>query len=271
MNTALTPNRTLGSPQRKLNVRPQSAKSPRRHQNAYAVSSESQTWITKTLHQLQSSTCTRAPSHASPRPSRLCSICRTPLAKQYYGSCGAPRSPWHRRSRPSNWPGSRLYSVAPAAQPSTGGFGNGPPSGNGSTGGGGNGDGSSNNSSGHDSRQYEAPLAETKQVKGLEDILLLDVQGMKCGGCVSRVKRILEGHSYVTQATVNLATETALVRAAMSDEQDGHAQRLEVVGKELAQALSEAGFSSSLRSVDDPTGASNNVVRQKREERKSSS
>lgn len=34
------------------------------------------------------------------------------------------------------------------------------------------------------------------------------------------------------------------------------------------QALSEAGFSSSLRSVDDATGASNSVVRQKREERK---
>lgn len=42
------------------------------------------------------------------------------------------------------------------------------------------------------------------------------------------------------QATVNLATETALVRAAMSDEQDGHAQRLEVVGKELAQVSAAA-------------------------------
>ena len=179
MNTALTPNCALGSPQRKLNVRPQSAKSPRRHQNAYAVSSETHPWITKTLHQLQSSTCTRAPSHASPRPSRLCSICQTPLANQYYGSCGGPRSPLHRRSRHSNWPCSRLYSVAPAAQPSTDGSGHGPPSGNGSRGGGGegSGDGSSNNSSGHDSRQYETPLAETKQVKGLEDILLLDVQG----------------------------------------------------------------------------------------------
>ena len=35
------------------------------------------------------------------------------------------------------------------------------------------------------------------------------------------------------QATVNLATETALVRAAMADEPDGHAERLEVLGKEL--------------------------------------
>lgn len=42
------------------------------------------------------------------------------------------------------------------------------------------------------------------------------------------------------QATVNLATETALVRAAMSDDQDGHAERLEVVGKELAQVSAAA-------------------------------
>jgi len=34
------------------------------------------------------------------------------------------------------------------------------------------------------------------------------------------------------------------------------------------QALGEAGFGSTLRSVDDATGASNNIVRQKREERK---
>lgn len=34
------------------------------------------------------------------------------------------------------------------------------------------------------------------------------------------------------------------------------------------QALSQAGFNTSLRSVDDATGASNSVVRQKREERK---
>lgn len=177
MNTALTPNCTLGSPQRKLNVRPQSAKSPRRHQNAYAVTSEGHTWITKTLLQLQSSTRTRAPSHVSPRPSRLCSICRTPLANQYYPSCGGPRSPVHRRSRPSSRSCGRLFSVAPAAHTSTDGTGNGPPSGNGSSGGGGSGDGSSNNSSGHDSRHRETPLAETQQVKGLEDVLLLDVQG----------------------------------------------------------------------------------------------
>ncbi|KAL0050296.1 hypothetical protein WJX82_008307 [Trebouxia sp. C0006] len=111
-------------------------------------------------------------------------------------------------------------------------------------------------------------MAAMEAAEGLEDILLLDVQGMKCGGCVSRVKRILEGHANVTQATVNLATETALVRAALADESSKHAERLELLGKQLTQALGEAGFSSTLRSVDDATGASNNIVRQKREERK---
>lgn len=176
MNNALTPKCTLGSPQRKLSVRPQSTQSPRRHQNAYAVTSEGHSWISKTLHQLQSSTSTRAPFLASTRNSKLCSICRTPLENPYYSSCGGHRSPVQRRSRPSSRSSSRLYSVALAAQTSTDGSGSGPPDGNGSNGGGGNGDGSSN-SSGNNRIHRETPLSETKQVKGLEDILLLDVQG----------------------------------------------------------------------------------------------
>lgn len=37
------------------------------------------------------------------------------------------------------------------------------------------------------------------------------------------------------QASVNLATETALVKAALADESADHAQRLEVLGKQLAE------------------------------------
>ena len=51
------------------------------------------------------------------------------------------------------------------------------------------------------------------------------------------------------QATVNLATETALVRAAMSDEPEGHAERLEGLGKELAQVcliVSHTSLSAAL-------------------------
>jgi Cu2+-exporting ATPase len=39
---------------------------------------------------------------------------------------------------------------------------------------------------------------------------------MKCGGCVSHVKDLLEQHPDVISATVNLATETALVKVRCS-------------------------------------------------------
>jgi len=39
------------------------------------------------------------------------------------------------------------------------------------------------------------------------------------------------------QATVNLATETALVRAALADESSKHAERLDVLGKQLTQVI----------------------------------
>ena len=168
MHSTLTPSCTLGSPQRKLNVRPQTIKSPRRHQNAYAVSSENHAWITKTLQQLHSSTSARA--MATPRQSTLCSICRTPLVNPYYNSCGGRRSStMHKRSRPHP----KCYSVAPALQTSKGDTGSGPPN-DGSNGGGGNGDGSGNPSG---NRHHETPLTEAQQIKGLEDVLLLDVQG----------------------------------------------------------------------------------------------
>ncbi|DBA94760.1 TPA: hypothetical protein ACH3X1_002307 [Trebouxia sp. C0004] len=261
MTSALTPTCTLGSPQRKLNVRQQTVKGCWRHQTGYAVNSEGHTWITKTLNQLHSSTSTRVALASPARQTTLCNICRTPLAHTHSIPQGPPRSFLHKRIRP----GSRCYSLAPAIQTSSGGSSGGPPNGDGSHGGSG-GDGSNHSSNDH--QRHESPVTKTQQVQGLEDILLLDVQGMKCGGCVSRVRRILEGHANVTQATVNLATETALVRAALADESSKHAERLEVLGKQLTQALGEAGFSSTLRSVDDATGASNNIVRQKREERK---
>lgn len=47
--------------------------------------------------------------------------------------------------------------------------------------------------------------------------------GMMCGGCVGSVKRILEGHGSVTSASVNLATETALVRVLYSAARGGAA------------------------------------------------
>ena len=42
--------------------------------------------------------------------------------------------------------------------------------------------------------------------------VLLDVGGMKCGGCSAAVKRILGGRPEVQDLAVNLLTESALVR-----------------------------------------------------------
>lgn len=40
---------------------------------------------------------------------------------------------------------------------------------------------------------------------------VLDVQGMKCGGCSAAVKRILQQQDYIATAGVNLVTNTAAV------------------------------------------------------------
>eukprot|EP00850_Spirogloea_muscicola_P000611 SM000002S05691 [mRNA] locus=s2:1647785:1657192:+ [translate_table: standard] len=74
-----------------------------------------------------------------------------------------------------------------------------------------------------------------------EAVVLLEVQGMMCGGCVGAVRSILSSHPFVTSASVNLLTETAAVvlRTAIPVANDG--------GEELAALLTERGFSSRVR------------------------
>lgn len=43
-------------------------------------------------------------------------------------------------------------------------------------------------------------------------LVLLDVGGMKCGGCSAAVKRMLAARPDVESAAVNLVTETAAIR-----------------------------------------------------------
>jgi Cu2+-exporting ATPase len=63
-----------------------------------------------------------------------------------------------------------------------------------------------------------AAAAAAPAAGGAEEVLLLDVTGMRCAGCVSRVKEILEREPPVRQASVNLATETAVVRVVLPPE-----------------------------------------------------
>ena len=62
--------------------------------------------------------------------------------------------------------------------------------------------------------------------------LLLEVSGMKCGGCSASVKRILEGQPGVQAAAVNLLTESAVVRVPSTLD-------LELFGPQAAQALTQ--------------------------------
>lgn len=104
----------------------------------------------------------------------------------------------------------------------------------------------------------------------MEDIVILDVTGMRCAGCVSRVKQILLDEECVVGASVNLATETAVVRVVMPGEVDievGGQGKLEELGEELAHVLTEKGYKATFRPLGSGTSAASKVVKAKREER----
>ncbi|KAG0607893.1 hypothetical protein M758_8G062900 [Ceratodon purpureus] len=85
-----------------------------------------------------------------------------------------------------------------------------------------------------------------------EDVIILDVGGMSCGGCASSVKRILESQPQVTGATVNLATETALVRVkSESVESNGWEKIKRQLAEALAKHLTTCGFKSTVRGEQD--------------------
>ena len=109
--------------------------------------------------------------------------------------------------------------VATAAYAAYGGFGNG----NGGAGGKGFGGGGRGGGGGG---RAELPargagvgvrvrLRSAATVATVEEVVLLDVRGMHCGGCTANVKRILEMERACVSASVNLANESALVRVAV--------------------------------------------------------
>ena len=98
--------------------------------------------------------------------------------------------------------------------------------------------------------------------------LTFDVSGMHCGGCVSAVTKLLEAHSGVRRASVNLATEVARVELAEAGEEEGDEassrghrpppskraaaasqgdSAAAAVALALASLLADAGFPSTLR------------------------
>lgn len=74
-----------------------------------------------------------------------------------------------------------------------------------------------------------------------ESSALLDVSGMMCGGCVSRVKSLLSADDRVDSAVVNMLTETAAVKLKPE------VAKANLVAESLAQRLTECGFPTKRR------------------------
>jgi len=81
----------------------------------------------------------------------------------------------------------------------------------------------------------EAAAASTGDSR--PDRLTLSITGMRCAGCVQVAERCLVRHPDVSAATVNLVTSKAWVEHDRSSNQDA-------LVDDLAQALSQAGFSA---------------------------
>ncbi|KAJ8542157.1 hypothetical protein K7X08_017023 [Anisodus acutangulus] len=82
-------------------------------------------------------------------------------------------------------------------------------------------------------------LQQQQQLNKDETTALLDVSGMMCGACVSRVKSILSADDRVDSAVVNMLTETAAVKLKPESG---------LSAEELAKRLTECGFPTKKRS-----------------------
>ncbi|MCC6446196.1 MAG: copper-translocating P-type ATPase [Armatimonadetes bacterium] len=88
---------------------------------------------------------------------------------------------------------------------------------------------------------YEARPLEAAGVQTFE----LNIQGMTCASCVARVEKALSKVEGVESAGVNLATETATVRAAPS-----------VQAERLIEAVENTGYTAALAAAKEAPGPS---------------
>ncbi|KAI3468055.1 hypothetical protein Pfo_024718 [Paulownia fortunei] len=72
--------------------------------------------------------------------------------------------------------------------------------------------------------------------------VLLDVSGMMCGACVTRVKSIISADERVDSVVVNMLTETAAIKL-----KEGAGEDFSGVAEELAKRVSASGFDARRR------------------------
>ncbi|KAL5559543.1 hypothetical protein UlMin_035754 [Ulmus minor] len=93
-----------------------------------------------------------------------------------------------------------------------------------------------------------------------ETSILLDVSGMMCGGCVTRVKSLLSGDERVDSVAVNMLTETAAIKFKPEVAAEAGFEAANVA-ESLSKKLTECGFSSKRRVSD--MGVAENVKKWK--------
>ncbi|KAF8032600.1 hypothetical protein BT93_D1499 [Corymbia citriodora subsp. variegata] len=96
------------------------------------------------------------------------------------------------------------------------------------------------------SRPAPAP-AEKRPERG-DTSVLLDVSGMMCGSCVSRVKSLLSADARVESVVVNMLTQTAAVKLGPQGLGGFGDDSAAGVAESLATRLTECGFPSKRRS-----------------------
>ncbi|KAM6541917.1 hypothetical protein CsatB_006364 [Cannabis sativa] len=93
------------------------------------------------------------------------------------------------------------------------------------------------------SLQAQTTTAVSVQEPSGDTSVLLDVSGMMCGGCVSRVRSLLSSDERVDSVAVNMLTETAAIKLKSEVAVDDTGS----VAESLARRLTECGFSSKRR------------------------
>ncbi|KAL6534060.1 Copper-transporting ATPase paa2, chloroplastic [Orobanche hederae] len=88
----------------------------------------------------------------------------------------------------------------------------------------------------------ELKLQEKTAQEEADSTVLLDVSGMMCGACVTRVKSIVSADERVSSVVVNLLTETAAIKM-----KEGVGDDFSGVAEELAKRVSASGFDARPR------------------------
>lgn len=99
--------------------------------------------------------------------------------------------------------------------------------------------------------QQDVDNAPSHAASDSSSLILLTVDGMKCGGCSAAVKKMLQSRPDVSTAAVNLITGTAAIRILQGTSDDQHR-----IAAEAAALLTSKGFPSRPRAPADGNGDS---------------